>query len=80
MSEIKPCPFCGDSPIVGMEFYESCGSVIRLRATVCCKHCNISQGKVFQATDINIMPFVNYEVAMENAINAWNRRAKDETD
>lgn len=78
MSELKPCPFCGESPIAGMEFYESQGSIIRLKATVLCKRCHISQSKVFQATDINIVPFFNYEVAMEGAEKAWNRRAKDE--
>lgn len=76
--ELKPCPFCGESPVAGMEFYESCGSVIRLRATVLCKRCNISQSKVFQATDINIVPFFSYEVAMEEAKKAWNRREADE--
>ena len=80
MAELKPCPFCGESPLSGIEFCESCGSDnIKLRAVVYCPKCHISKGKVFKATDINPVPFFNYEVAFDNAKTAWNQRNGEHT-
>ena len=71
---LKPCPFCGESPLSGVEFYESCGSNIKLRATVCCPKCHINRGYVFKATDVNPVPFFDYEVAFDKAKKLWNQR------
>lgn len=74
MTELKPCPFCGESPISGVEFYESCGSNIKLKAIVYCPKCHINRGYLFRATDINPVPFLDYEVAFDKAVKSWNQR------
>ena len=77
MTELKPCPFCGKYPSSGVEFFESNGSLIKLRASVYCSGCHISRGFVFKATDINPTPFLDYEIAFDRAKQAWNERAGD---
>jgi hypothetical protein len=80
MSEIKPCPFCGDTPAVGITFYKSSGSEVLLKAIVYCQRCKISRYKIFKATDgyDGITPFLDYEVAMDTAKKAWNMRVNDD--
>lgn len=80
MAELKPCPFCGGYPLSGVEFYESCGGIddIKLKATIYCPKCHINRGYVFKATDVNPVPFFDYEVAFDKAISKWNERAKDD--
>ena len=75
MENLKPCPFCGVKPSSGVEFFES-SSVdgIKLKAIVYCPECRVSKGVVFKATDINPVPFFDYEVAFDKAKQAWNKR------
>ena len=76
MSELKPCPFCGSIPQCGVAFYESCGTQIKLAATVECTGCGIRKNKIFQATNhISYVPFYDYNNAFEEVIQAWNTRA-----
>ena len=75
MSELKTCPFCGSIPQCGVEFYESCGTEIRLAATVECTGCGISKREIFKATNkISYVPFFDYDNAFEKVIEAWNKR------
>ena len=75
MTELKPCPFCGQRPVTGVDFYESCGGhSVKLQAVVTCTKCHVSRGVVFQATDINLIPFSDYENAFNKAIELWNER------
>ena len=76
MAELKPCPFCGKYPSSGVEFFESHGTDVKLRATVYCSGCHISRGVVFTATDITPIPFLDYEIAFDKAKTAWNKRAE----
>ena len=79
MDELKPCPFCGEAPSSGVEFFESCGSTdIKLRVIVYCQKCHVARGFVFKATDITPVPFFDYEVAFDKAKKAWNRRAGEQ--
>ena len=79
MSDIlKPCPWCGESPKSGVEFYESKGSVGTLAAIVYCPKCGVNRRKIFKATDVITVPFSVYEVAFDEVKQAWNRRTKDD--
>ncbi len=76
MSERKvlACPFCGEQPECGVDFFESRGSEVFLIATVQCK-CGTNKSKVFQASKpTHLVPFSDYEEAFEKAIELWNRR------
>ena len=62
--DLKPCPFCGGEAylIYTMSFGEECRSV----------HCIKCKAK------INNFRGINEKQSEELAINAWNRRVKDE--
>ena len=75
--ELKPCPFCGGKPECGVEFYESSGSNVILKAEVWCEKCRIGRAQIFKATEITLVPFERYTDAFDKAISEWNRRAKD---
>lgn len=75
MDELKRCPFCGESPICGVDFYESCGGAVKLQAVVKCTSCGTSKRVVFNATDVNLVPFWDYEKAFDKVRDEWNRRA-----
>ena len=78
MAELKRCPFCGSTPIHGVEFYESSGSEVMLSATVKCSKCEVRTRVIFKATDyISLIPFWDYEKAFTDVIKQWNTRAKD---
>lgn len=73
---LKPCPFCGEIPISGIEYYDGgSGDNIRLRAVVYCKGCGANKSAIFRATDINLVPFLNYEAAYDKAKKLWNKRS-----
>ena len=78
MAELKSCPFCGDKPNMGVEFYESRGSEILLKAEVLCQKCHIGMSVIFKATEITLVPFERYTEAFANAIDRWNRRAGEQ--
>ena len=78
MSELKNCPFCGGKPECGVEFYESSGREVTLKAEVWCERCHIGRAYIFKATEITLVPFKRYTYAFDKAIEAWNRRMSDE--
>lgn len=71
---LKPCPFCGEIPTSGIEYYDGSRTDIRLRAVVYCK-CGANKSVIFRATDINLVPFLNYEAAYDKAKKLWNKRS-----
>ena len=46
MEELKRCPFCGEIPKCGVEFYESHGAEVKLAAVVKCTGCGIRKNKI----------------------------------
>ena len=77
MSELKSCPFCGNQPQAGVEFYESCGSEVWLKAEVWCERCCVGRAKIFKATEITLVPFDIYTDAFDSAVLEWNTRAEE---
>ena len=75
--ELKPCPFCGgEAELKKGKIY------LDEAVQVYCKKCSVHT----QKEPINHLLYTNGEVlfvteamAIEMAINAWNRRANDET-
>lgn len=66
MSKLKPCPFCGNHyPTLTVENFEG----IRVK----CPSCNITFKRNFYDTGRG-------DLGVTRSIEAWNRRAKDETD
>ena len=74
MSDLKPCPFCGENPKTGVELYRSHGSEVTLVAIVYCPKCGVNRRKIFKATDVITVPFSVYEAAFGEVKQAWNRR------
>lgn len=75
--KLKPCPFCGNQPEVGVEFYESRGHEVTLKAEVWCERCRVGRAKIFKATEITLVPFDRYMDAFDSAVLRWNTRAED---
>jgi len=79
MEELKPCPFCGNIPTCGTEFYESCGKEIKLTAVVECTVCGVRKRFIFKASDPNTyVPFSDFDYAFSRVLSEWNRRASDD--
>lgn len=77
---LKFCPFCGGNGDVesGVEFYQSCGSEVQLKAVVRCKKCNCTRSAWIKATeDFKMVPFERYTEAFDRAIEMWNQRWED---
>lgn len=75
MEELKRCPFCGELPVCGVEFYQSSGSDVHLAATVKCTRCGVYKRRIFKASESpRLIPFMNYENAFEGVIRDWNER------
>lgn len=75
MAELKPCPFCGEvvelekRPLWnGSHGYYGCYEFI-----IQCKKCGCKINM-----DKNDTVYYSEDVARDNAIEAWNRRASDE--
>lgn len=79
MAELKPCPFCGGKPISRISFRTSPSGTIKASVDVSirCPECGCSRNKVLELCDTT---FEKARCAMEGAIEAWNRRATNETD
>lgn len=78
MDGLKPCPFCGGKPNVGVGFYESHGSEVLLNAQALCQNCHIGMSVIFKATEIKLVPFERYTEAFSNVVDRWNRRAGEQ--
>lgn len=69
-SELKPCPFCGGEGIL----YKDEVDCVWKAAAIKCKNCGSNTGVYFM-NDPNGLSNPSY---IRHAINAWNRRVKDE--
>lgn len=69
MSELKPCPFCGATPKIQQDFrYPRPSCQKRIAWEVVCPNYKCIIGNVDN----------NYYLSKAEAIEAWNRRVKDE--
>lgn len=76
--QLRPCPFCGDKPEIGIGFdsYNSGENYIRLRAIVRCKQCDIEKRINFIGAKFagELIPFEDYIAAVHNVTEQWNIR------
>lgn len=72
-TKLKPCPFCGREVTTSVSVI--CGATAdRIRFAVCCPACRIQQG----INIVSLDTFSEAEKAMQNAVEAWNRRVENE--
>lgn len=74
MTELKPCPFCGDIPTTNVRYWKCGGDELLLNVTVK-SQCGVSRGISLQGNDV---PFSEYEDAFATVIDMWNRRAAND--
>ena len=76
MSELKPCPFCGNIPTTEVRVTKMGGGEDIVDFTVICNECGTYKNErlriKYNAT------FMDVDNIMANVFEAWNRRAKDE--
>ncbi len=73
--KLKPCPFCGRLATTRIAVVRGTAAD-RIRFSACCPACRIELH-----TDIeNYDSFEEAEKAAKRAIEAWNRRAENDTD
>ena len=76
MSELKPCPFCGNPmngyPDYTISFKRDRRKTLGIYFEICTLHCNRCTCEIHQAG-------ATREDAETNAANAWNRRADTES-
>ena len=78
MDDLKRCPFCGNLPRCGVDFYEMYDAEIKLKAVVECTGCKISKHKIFKATEnYGLVPFIDYQKAFDAVVEEWNRRVNE---
>ena len=82
MAELKPCPFCGEIPYIEKKplwrtYHDGTTHGYRgsFEYDIRCHKCGCS---IPLPNNDNV--YHKYDEAKQNAINAWNKRAKDEHD
>ena len=75
MGELKPCPFCGSTPITRISFRSSPTGATHASVDVYikCPECRCIRNVVLELCDTD---FEKAKTAMEKAIYAWNRRVQ----
>ena len=73
-SNLKPCPFCGETPTTAINYYRCGGGELELKFSVVCPNCKTSKS-IYK--EVEGKDFGTYIEAMNLAITAWNRRASD---
>lgn len=74
MAELHPCPFCGAEPITRVRDYSTSMQKLTLTCSVGCPRCAMYQSVGIELCDTS---FKQIQQAMEETIEAWNRRAGD---
>ena len=72
MTELKPCPFCGENPHTLVSYKYCGGGSLTLVAEVKCE-CGISRGIQFEAEKKDFQAYID---AFKAAIALWNRRVE----
>lgn len=78
MSELKRCPFCGLSPRTEVRVTQMGGDTDNIDFSIVCEECG-----TFKTIRLKIAKracFLDVEISMEKAINAWNQRAERKTE
>ena len=73
MTELKPCPFCGYYPTTEVRVTQMGGGTDSVDFSVICRECGTY--KTYRLKIAKTAVYMDIEKAMEQAINAWNRRA-----
>lgn len=69
-NELKPCPFCGETPIteIGLARYGGLGDCITI--SIVCAECHVAKSVyIREGTDFDIV-----KESMEKIIEEWNTR------
>ena len=70
--ELKPCPFCGETPTTGINYSKCGGGELRLTFSVVCLNCKTVKSVTREVEGKSFDEYVNN---MKAAIDLWNRRA-----
>lgn len=76
MSDLKPCPFCGQIPTTEVRVTQMGGGEDHIDFTVVCGNCGTYKTSRLKLIKTGV--FMDAEKAMQEAICAWNRRAINE--
>ena len=75
MNKLKRCPFCGNLPRTEANVQQKGGMEDHVDFSIHCTECG-----TYKTVRLKILTFCNFldiEKAMEDAAEAWNRRAND---
>ena len=76
MSELKKCPFCGNSPVFEATESAGYGGEVKVYFKICCKHCQISYPEEYKIvvglTEEGEMKYLIDE--RDLAVESWNKR------
>lgn len=73
MSELRRCPFCGALPTTAVQVTQMGGTTDNVDFSICCTECDTH--KTIRLKIATVGCFADVEKAMQQAIEAWNRRA-----
>ena len=73
MDSMKPCPFCGYYPTTEVRVTQMGGDTDNIDFSVVCRECGTYKTSRLKIAKTAV--YMDVEKAMQQAINAWNRRA-----
>lgn len=76
MSELKPCPFCGDLPITKVRVTQMGGDTDIIDFSVACQSCGTD--KTVRLRIFTTAKFDDVFRAISEATDAWNKRYKED--
>lgn len=75
MNELKPCPFCGALPTTEVRVTQMGGTTDNVDFSICCTECDTHKTIRLKISK-RVGCFADVEKAMQQAIEAWNRRVE----